>query len=206
MGNHHETTRQSRSRRRGDVLEEAILAAAWAELMDVGYAKLTLEAVAKRAGTSRPVLHRRWGGRTALATAAIARHFASHPVSAADLGNVRDELALLMRKLADRGTPKVVRLILLMSEDLAQEGTNIVALRSRIVDDDPMNEVMQRGIDRGEIDPRKLTPQIAALPKDLLRHQAIMTNDRISDEFIFMVLDQIFLPLVSPAGQTRTTA
>ena len=58
------------SRRRGATLEEAILDAAWAELIDHGYAEMTLEAVAKRAGTSRPVLYRRWPSRTKLATAA----------------------------------------------------------------------------------------------------------------------------------------
>ncbi len=44
------------NRRRGTALENAILDAAWAELVEHGYADMTLESVAKRAGTSRPVL------------------------------------------------------------------------------------------------------------------------------------------------------
>lgn len=198
--------RQEGSRRRGKVLENAILEAAWAELTEGGYSRFTLQSVAKRAGTSRPVLHRRWRSRTDLAAAAMTRHFASHPVNVPDLGNVRDELALLLRQLADRGTPVVLRLALAMSEDLAREGINIAALRSRIVEAGALDEILQRGIDRGEIDPRRITPQIASLPKDLLRHEAIMTNDDISDDFILAVLDQIFLPLVSSVRQKPTTA
>ena len=40
-------------------LNAAILDAAWAELQDVGYPGLTMERVASRAGTSKPVIYRR---------------------------------------------------------------------------------------------------------------------------------------------------
>jgi AcrR family transcriptional regulator len=43
-------------RRRGKALEDAVLDAAWSELADGGYASFTMEAVAARAHTSRPVL------------------------------------------------------------------------------------------------------------------------------------------------------
>jgi len=53
-------------RRRGAALEAAILDAAWAELVAAGYAGLTMEAVAARAQTSRPVISRRWPDRAAI--------------------------------------------------------------------------------------------------------------------------------------------
>ncbi len=90
------------SRRRGAALEDAILDAAWDELAERGYSGLTLEGVAKRAGMSRPVLHRRWPTRIDLAAAAMARYVASNPVSVPDLGAVRDELVLLLRQLSER--------------------------------------------------------------------------------------------------------
>jgi AcrR family transcriptional regulator len=46
-------------RRRGKALEDAVLDAAWSELLDAGYARFTMETVAARAHTSRPVLYRR---------------------------------------------------------------------------------------------------------------------------------------------------
>lgn len=43
------------------------------EILDEqGYAGVSLEAVAKRAGTSRPAIYRRWSGRTPLVLAAVA--------------------------------------------------------------------------------------------------------------------------------------
>ena len=41
-------------RRRGKALEDAVLDAAWSELLDGGYASLTMEAVAARARTQPP--------------------------------------------------------------------------------------------------------------------------------------------------------
>ncbi len=105
------------SRRRGAALEEAILDAAWAELIEHGYADMTLEAVAKRAGTSRPVLARRWPSRTRLATAVLARYLAQNPVDVPDLGSVGAEMRLFLRKLSDRARPDLLRLFFDMSGD-----------------------------------------------------------------------------------------
>jgi AcrR family transcriptional regulator len=56
-------------RRYGAALERALLGAAWEELRESGYAGFTIDAVARRAGTSRPVLYRRWPNRAQLVLA-----------------------------------------------------------------------------------------------------------------------------------------
>ena len=55
-----EQAQRSRQRRRGEELEAALLEAAWAELVEVGFARLTMESVAARAKTGVAVLYRRW--------------------------------------------------------------------------------------------------------------------------------------------------
>jgi hypothetical protein len=44
-------SRNGRTRRRGQILEDAILEGAWQELSEVGYNRLTMEGVAARART-----------------------------------------------------------------------------------------------------------------------------------------------------------
>ena len=61
-------------RRRGEVLEKALLDAAWAELTERGYDDLTVDAVATRAGTSRAVLYRRWPSKQELVLATLFQH------------------------------------------------------------------------------------------------------------------------------------
>jgi AcrR family transcriptional regulator len=192
-------------RRRGSRLEDAILDAAWAELVDRGYPGLTLEGVAKRAGTSRPVLHRRWPSRTALATAALGRHIAQNPIAVPDLGSVRDEICFLLRRMSDRARPDMIRLVFDMQKDLADNQSNLADLRTQIraqiVEPDVMQTILTRAVDRGEIAAARLTARIVSLPTDLARHEILMTFEPLTDEAINEIVDEIFLPLVHPIDQ-----
>jgi len=58
---------------------------------------------------------------------------------------------------------------------------------------------MARAIDRGEIAAARLTPRIVSLPTDPARHEIVMTFEPLSDEAIKEIVDEVFLPLVSPA-------
>jgi AcrR family transcriptional regulator len=184
-------------RRRGAALEDALLDAAWAELSEQGYMQFTAEAVAKRSGTSRMVLHRRWPSRAELAAAAIGRHVRMNPIETPDLGNIRDELLLLLRRFSDRLPSRLVRLVFEMSEDMARANSNFLAIKSEIGPYDHMKQVLDRAIARGEIDSRRLTPRLASLPTSLARHEMMMTLEPLTDEAIREIVDQIFLPLVT---------
>ena len=78
------------------------LEAAWQELLAVGYVNFTYEGVIKRVGTSRTVLYRRWPTKLQLVMAAALDYQGAHPIIVPDLGNVRDELCLALRKVARR--------------------------------------------------------------------------------------------------------
>ena len=134
-----------RERRRGSALEDAILDAAWAELSEQGYAAMTLEAVARRAGTSRPVLHRRWPSRVKLATAALGRYLATNPIQVPDLGSIRAEMSLLLRGLSSRARPDLIRLLFDMSGDLPAAKSRPADLRAEITNARTIRAVIQRG-------------------------------------------------------------
>jgi AcrR family transcriptional regulator len=186
----------SSNRRRGTALEDAILDATWAELNEVGYAGMTMESVAKRAGTSRPVLSRRWPTRSKLATAALARQYKLNPVSVPDMGSVREELRLLLTHMSNRVRPNLVQLAFDMSRDLAEEGSNFRDVREELTDGELVRSILKRGVDRGEIDAVRLTPRNIALPTDLVRHDILMTRRPLSDEVIREIVDDVFMPLV----------
>jgi AcrR family transcriptional regulator len=184
------------SRRRGTALEDAILDAAWSELTERGYPDMTLEAVARRAGTSRPVLHRRWPSRTKLATAALARYLALNPIEVPDLGSVSAEMSLFLRKLSDRARPDLLRLLFDMTGDLAEAKSNLADVREEITNGRLIRTILDRGVDRGEVDPSRLTARIAALPTDLVRQEVLLTFQPLSDKVIQEIVDEIFLPLI----------
>jgi AcrR family transcriptional regulator len=186
-----------KGRRRGDALETAILDAAWEELLETGYSSFTVEAVAKRAGTSRPVLARRWPSRADLAVAALAHYNSTHRVEVPDLGNVRAELIFVLQKLSERGSSTVIKVVLTMNDYFAETNSSIADLRARLVGENKFEQVLRRGVARGELDQSRLTSRISSLPLDLLRHEVIMTRKPVSKELIVEIVDTIFLPLAA---------
>src|SRR3954447_10880367 len=83
------------TRRRGAALEAAILRAAADELRDAGYVGLTMDRVARRAGTNKNAIYRRWPNRAALGLAAY-RQLVATDRQIPDTGELRgDALALL---------------------------------------------------------------------------------------------------------------
>lgn len=191
-------------RRRGSDLDDAILASAWSELLENGYASFTMEGVAKRAGTSRPVLSRRWQNRGELAVAALGHYIQQHPITVSDLGNVRDELAQLMQKVSDRGARTVNDVIFGLRDYFEETKSTLAELRGKLRNSNALEEILQRAVQRGEIDPHKLTKRIAALPMTLLRHDTYMTNRPVSRAVIMEMIDTIFLPLVMVEKRSRS--
>ena len=185
-------------RRRGAALQTEILEAAWEELAANGYAALTIDAVAKRAQTSRPVLYRRWADRSQLAVDAIQHYLDQQEVEVPDLGDIRQDMIALMRQYVDRGLPVVVLCALEMRDYYHETDSQPTDLRKKIIhgEDRALQEVILRAVQRKQIDGSKLTPRIISVTTDLLRHELTMTLTPPSIKTIEQIVDQIFLPLV----------
>ncbi|MBB5915656.1 AcrR family transcriptional regulator [Nocardia transvalensis] len=185
-------------RRRGETLEAAILDAAWNELSEKGYATLTVDSVAQRAGTSKPVLYRRWADKRQLVEAAVARRNAVDPIAVADTGSLRGDLIATLTELSEKRGAFLTQLSLLLGDYFAETDTGFTELRETFLAGrrSGRDEIMRRAIDRGELDPARLTPRIAALPFDLLRAEAMMTLRPVPPETIEEIVDTIFLPLI----------
>jgi AcrR family transcriptional regulator len=84
-------------RPRSERVDEAILAAARAELAERGYARMSVDAVATRAGVSKPTVYLRHPTKADLATAAIASMRAE--ARPAPTGDVRADLIAHLRLL-----------------------------------------------------------------------------------------------------------
>ncbi len=197
------------TRRRGAQLEAALLDAAWSELTEVGYGAFTMEGVAARAKTSRAVLYRRWPNRTELAVAAMRHRTQLAATEIPDTGTLRDDVLALLRHLSERGGEVAVVFSFVIADYFDQTGLSLAELRERALAGRPsaMHTVLDRAVARGEIDPGRLTPRIASLPVDLVRHDLIMNRSHIPDPALIDIVDNLFLPLVhaEPRTQPRST-
>jgi AcrR family transcriptional regulator len=188
------------SRRRGPQLEAALLDAAWDELVEVGFAKLTMESVAARASTGIAVLYRRWGNKDELVLAAMEHYRSSNAVEMADTGTLRgDVLAALTGMGHERASYFLVAVTSALSGLMAGTGLTPAQVRERILGDQAAVRarlLYQRAAARGEIDLERVSPAVLTMPFDLVRHDLIMQLKPVSMARIVSIVDELFLPLV----------
>jgi AcrR family transcriptional regulator len=175
-----------------------LLDAAWAELSERGYADFTLDGVAERAGTSTPVLYRRWADKAQLVEAAVAHASAREPFELPDTGSLRDDLigtmTLANQTRADLMAVAAVQLGLYYRE----AGSSLAQLRAQELEGrrSRVEILLHRAVARGEVDEHVLTPRIIALPFDLFRHEVLTTLQPVPAKTIEEIVDDIFLPLL----------
>ena len=188
-----------KTRRRGEALEYALLDAAWAELQAAGYAGLTMEAVADRAGTSRAVLYRRWRNRPELVLAVIRRHRPMLSGELPDTGSLRDDVLALLRRmsarLAEIGPETVYGLLgdyLSDADMFARSRDQLLSISAEV-----METILKRAADRGEARAGVET-RIATLPTALFRNELFLARTPPSEGTLVEIVDDVFLPLVRP--------
>jgi AcrR family transcriptional regulator len=146
--------RRQGGRPRSPEAQQAILAATEGLLRERGYAGLSIDEVARRAGVSKRTIYRWWPTKGALVAEAFAES-AGQNHQDIDTGRVRDDLAGYLQQLfADVARPgKTAALRSMMAE--AQSDEKFAAQFAVFIAGrrDLIRGILQRGADRGEIDP-----------------------------------------------------
>jgi AcrR family transcriptional regulator len=195
-----EAPKPVRRRRHGQELESALLTAALDELVQVGYARLTMESVARRAGTSEPVLYRRWPNKDQLVLAAMEHYRNAHPIALPDTGALRtDLLAELTAASEARAGIYAIAAGASSSGLLADTGLTVSQIRERVMGGPLLphqRAIYQRAHDRGEIDLEHIPAAVLNLPFDLVRHDLLMDLRPPEPARIQSIVDELFLPLL----------
>src|SRR5215471_11113258 len=197
-----EQAQRTRQRRRGEELEAALLEAAWQELVEAGFGRLTMESVAARAKTGVAVLYRRWHSKDDLVIAAIRHYGTAHPVEVPDTGSLRGDLIALLISLGSARVSFAAIVSAVFSGLLASTGLTPAQVREKILADRPLHsdQIFARAHERGEIDLDRIPPAVLTMPFDLIRHDMLMTYKPIPPERVLVIVDDLFMPLVAING------
>jgi AcrR family transcriptional regulator len=189
-----------RRRRHGEQLEAAILSAGWDELVEVGYARLTMGSIAARARTSEPVLYRRWANKNQLVLAALEHHRDTHPVPVPDTGTLRSDLLAQLTAVSEALAGFfAIAASAAFSGLLADTGMSPAQIREQVMGDQlhpRRRTVYERAHARGEIDLDRVPESVLAMPFDLVRHDMLMDLEPLEPERVRSIVDDLFLPLV----------
>ena len=202
------------SRRTGDELIQAVHAAALAEISENGLRGASMDRIAKRAGTGKATLYRRWPNVRALGLDVFLATIAEAvPQAFPNTGSLREDLVDSMKSFtsAFRG-PMALVLRELISES-AHDPALIDEFNRRL--GEPMESelvnVLQRAMARGEIPTKPIDPLIFELPDALISHRLLMRGEIIDDITCEHLVDNVILPLlefrrqdVTGDGETHT--
>ncbi|WP_438001023.1 TetR/AcrR family transcriptional regulator [Sorangium sp. So ce185] len=190
------------------MLELAILRAAAEELAEVGFPGLTMDGVARRAGTNKNAIYRRWPSRAALAVAAY-RQLAADSAALPDTGSLRADALELLRganrhwssPLGDvlrgllagvGGEPELLREL----QEASNDGGSALWL-----------SVLGRAVARGEAPPEALHPRVATAAVVLLRNEFITRGaPSVPDSVLVEIVDEVYLPLIRGRGARGPTS
>jgi len=166
---------------------EAITEAALAELAEAGYARMSMEAVARRAGVGKAALYRRWSSKQAMVTELIRSRVADAippaPATGALHTDLRELLATFRSQLANPLLARIAAGLLAEAshDDALAEGiyTAVTAPRRAAA-----RAILQGAIDRGELPPGldlELGTDLLIAP---LAFRVLVLQGRSDDEYL----------------------
>jgi AcrR family transcriptional regulator len=178
-------------RPRNPRIDEDVLRAAAELVVEVGYADLTIAAIAERAGTSKPAIYRRWPSKAHLVHEAAFRDD-DEQLTLPDTGVLRDDLAEMLRRTAAAFAHPVARALTpgLMAE-IAVDPTLHPALLERFGGawkgfHDRIAVAAERGEVRAGIDTDVLIQTLAGAA---LMRLLVSSTEGLDDEWIDTTTD-----------------
>ncbi|TVT52479.1 TetR/AcrR family transcriptional regulator [Amycolatopsis rhizosphaerae] len=183
---------------RGEAREEAILGATVALLAEVGYDRMTMDAVAARARASKATIYRRWPGKAELVVAAVRRRSGSPPVAPPDTGTLRGDLLAVLNSmratLGGQDAALLFGLLLAMRRDPELART----VRGQVIDDKGVafGEVLRRAAARGDLPPGLDGVAFVEIGSAMLFHRLFVTGEPLDEPFLAHLTDDILLPLL----------
>jgi AcrR family transcriptional regulator len=146
-------TRRGPGRPRQEHVTRAVLDAVVELVAESGMAALTMDAVAARAGVSKPAMYRRWPTKQDLVIAAAESRIG--PLTVPDMGDFRAELrAVLAARMAAYRQPGIARLLAGVIGAAAEQGSvpaGYGAYTARVTSE--TRHVLERGVTRGDVRP-----------------------------------------------------
>jgi AcrR family transcriptional regulator len=189
-----------RGRPRDPRRREAILQAAIALVAEVGYDRMTVEALAARAGVSKPTLYRRWpGGKKEIVVDAIRSKHAEFD-SLPDAGSLRGDLLALLGKMIERTDEDAHLAGGLISQLRDSEELATLMREEVIVHERRRYDVLiQRAVTRGELSAdARITPLLSDVAGSIVFARAVITMEPLDRPFLEELVDHVLLPVLNP--------
>jgi AcrR family transcriptional regulator len=166
-------------------------------LSEIGYDRLTMDAVATRARSSKTTIYRRWPGKAELIVDAL-NSLKGSPLEP-DTGSLQGDLDLIARASADRDTQFDAQLMMGLITALARDCELRQVFQERLVEPRSaiLKSVFERAVRRGEVAEGRNLDLLVLLYPALMFHHLLTSNETADDRFAHDVINDVILPLAT---------
>ncbi|BCJ51764.1 transcriptional regulator [Actinoplanes sp. NBRC 14428] len=180
-------------RPRDPVLEQAILEATVEVVVEKGFAAAKLDEIAKRAGTGKAAIYRRWPGKTALVIAAAQNLRGNAPVP--DRGSLREDLLACVRHYVSPSARAALMLANVLAE-ATRDGEVREAVTASIgrPPAEALRTVIERWIARGTVDPSVPVELVSLLVPSVAFHRVVLMHEGLDEATAVALVDDVLLP------------
>jgi AcrR family transcriptional regulator len=186
-----------RGRSRDDSRDPEILHAAVRLLAEVGYDRLTMDAVAAAAKAGKATLYRRWPSKAELVVDAIICTAHEHKTSLPDTGSLLGDLRALSTAGPREPDEMRNRIMIGLVTALPQHPDLAAIVRERLMGPRlaVLRQVFERAAERGEIPPERDLDLLAQVGPAMVFHRVMLMAEPLDDDFITRLTDEVILPL-----------
>jgi AcrR family transcriptional regulator len=165
----------------------------FAMLAEVGYEGLTIEAVAQAAGVSKNAIYRRWPDKVTMVLDAI-RTVAPHEDLEVDTGDVRADMAAMLRAMVAKMREVDGRLALSLASELRRHPELGDAVRAEMVEPRrrELQDRVQRAVERGQLPADSDVELLTDVGPALLFHRFVFGGEVPDDDFVDRVIRQFW--------------
>jgi AcrR family transcriptional regulator len=184
---------KNRPRIEGD-REQEILEATLAILSEVGYDRLTMDAVAARAKASKATLYRRWATKAKLVIDAL--HSSKSPDQFPDTGTLRGDLEAAFCGMGGLTDPDMVAMMSSVITAIGRDKEFAEEFREHFVAVklEASRTIWERARQRGELRPDLDLDLISHALAGVVLHRVFMFGQPPTEDLITQVIDQIIIP------------
>lgn len=190
-------------RRRGAAFQEAVAAATLAEIADKGLRGASMEGIARRAGTGKSSLYRRWRDVRALALDVfIDTMQETLPRPDTTSGSLRQDLLTSMTTLSRELEGDLGVVLRELISEGAHDPSLVAEFQTRfgLPKQAELVTMLQLAITRGDIPPQAIDPYVLQLPAALVMYRLVLTGACPSEEEVEHIVDRVVLPLLLLGG------
>lgn len=177
---------------------QAILDAAIALLIEVGYDRMSMDALAERAHAGKATIYRHWAGKAEVVVEAVRCRKCDDFATPADTGSLRGDLLAALNRSRESFTEEdsalLIGMVPAMHHD--QELADLMRQQMSEAKQGLYDKIVARAVQRGEPVSMSAAPLANEVSSALFFNRVAMGSGEVDEAFILHLVDDVILPLL----------